>query len=439
MSKKTIDKKTSEMEIAVPVTKEDWKKAQTKSFELLSKDLSLKGFRKGKVPLAKAKEFISQGQIWEKAILSLLDKYVVIASKEISDDEIVLDNPTYKVDKVTNDELEVIFVYPLFPDFKLKNYKKLGIALDTISESELKKDVIEQEKKLMSKTALLLPKEGKNIKVEKGDTIIFDFKGFVDGKAFEGGETEDFELKVGSGGFIPGFEDELIGLKLGYKGNINVTFPKDYHVKELANKKAEFTIEIKEIKILDLPKLDEEFVKNLSIPNVANAKELKEYLLDLTKRENLEKSRIKFKNEVFSRLMDQNEIPIPKTLLLKEVQALMKKFEEGLKKQGLTRKEYLEMAKLTSKDITKELTVEAEKNIITSLLFAHLAKVEKLEAKDEDFEKQYEKLAKLYNIEDIKMIKEMLPKEKMEPQIINELVVDMLIKHIDNKGERNEK
>ncbi len=429
MNTKTIDKKTSEMRITVPVAIENWKKAQTKSFELLAKDLSIKGFRKGKVPLTKAKEFISEGQIWEKAILSLLDKHVVIASKEISDDEIILDNPTYKVEKVTNNELEIIFVYPLFPDFKLKDYKNLKISLDKIGEAELKKDVIEQEEKLLSKTAVLLPKKGKDVKIEKNDTIIFDFKGFVDGEPFEGGETENFELKVGSGGFIPGFEDKLIDLKLGYKGSINVPFPKDYHVQDLAGKKAKFEIEIKDIKSLDFPKLDEDFVKTLNIPNTTTPKELKSYLLDLTKRENLEKSRIKFKNEVFSRLMDQNEIPVPKTLLLKEVQTLMKKFEEGLKKQGLTRKEYLEMTKLTSKDITKELTVEAEKNIITSLLFAHLAKVEKLEAKDEDFERQYEKLAKLYNIEDTKMIKEMLPKEKMEPQIINELVIDMLIKY----------
>ncbi len=430
MTTKTIDKKTSEMRIVIPVPQDEWKKSQTKAFGLIAKDLSIKGFRKGKVPLIKAKEYISEGQIWEKAIVSLLDKYVVIASKEITDDEIILDNPTYTVDKVSNDELEIIYIYPLFPDFKLKDYKKLGISLDALeSDAKLKKSVTEQENKLLSKTAVLLPKKGKDIKIEKGDTIIFDFKGFDDGEAFEGGEAEDFEFKVGSGNFIPGFEDELMGLSLGHEGSIYVTFPKDYHVKELANKKVEFKINIKEIKVLDLPKLDADFIKTLNMKGVETPKQLNDYLLDLTKRENLEKSRIKFKNEVFSRLLDQNEIPVPKTLMLKEVQTLMKRFDENLKKQGMSKKEYLEMSQLTGEDITKELTVEAEKNIATSLLYAHLAKEEKLEAKDADYQEHYEKLAKLYNIEDIKMIEGMLPKEKLEPQIVNDLVIDMLIKY----------
>ncbi len=429
MIKKTIDNKTSEMRIVLPVPKDEWKKSQEKAFTLIAKDLSIKGFRKGKVPLIKAKEYISEGQIWEKAILSLLDKYVVIASKELTD-EIVLDNPTYTVEKVTSDELEIIFIYPLFPNFKLKDYKKLGISLDKVAtDAELKNDIIQQENKLLSKTGVLLPKKGKNVVVENDDTIIFDFKGFNDGEAFDGGEAEDFELKVGSGNFIPGFEDELIGLKLGHEGSIYVTFPKDYHVKDLANKKTEFKINIKEIKTLDLPKLDTAFIKTLNIKNVETPKQLNDYLLDLTKRENLEKSRIKFKNEVFSRLMDQNEIPVPKTLVLKEVQTLMQRFNENLKKQGINKKEYLEMSQLTNEDITKELTVEAEKNIITSLLFAHLAKEEKLEAQDAHYQEHYEKLAKLYNIEDVKMIEGMLPKDKLEPQIINELVIDMLIKY----------
>ncbi|MGL5592036.1 MAG: trigger factor [Metamycoplasmataceae bacterium] len=429
MIKKTIDKKTSEMRILVPIPKEDWKNAQTKSFEVLAKKVSIKGFRKGKVPLAKAKELIDQSQIWEKAILSLLDKYVVIASKEIKDDEIILDHPTYTVEKVTSDELEIIFVYPLFPDFKLKDYKKTGISLDKpVTDEKLKKEVIEQEKNLLSKTAVLLPKEGKDAKVEKNDTIIFDFKGFLGKKAFEGGEAEDFELKVGSGNFIPGFEDKIIGLKLG-ESSIKVTFPKDYHVKDLANKNAEFKLNIKEIKAFDLPKLDEDFVKTLNIKDVTTPSQLRKYLLDLTKRENLEKARIKFKNEIFSRLLSQNEIPVPNTLMLKEVQMLSKKLEESLKKQGITKKEYLDLTKMTNNEITKELTVEAEKNIKTSLLFAHLAKIEKIEASDKDFEQQYEKLARVYNIEDVNMIKGMLPKEKLEPQIVNDLVIDMLIKY----------
>ncbi len=428
MITKNIDKNTSEMRITIPVPQQEWKEKQTKAFSILAKDLSIKGFRKGKVPLSKAKEFISEASIWEKAIHTLLDKYVAIASKEISNDEIILDHPTYAVDKVNNDELDIIFIYPLFPDFKLKDYKKLGIFLSKKSDVEVKKDVEEQEKKLLSKTAVLLPKENKNSKIEKNDTIIFDFEGFINGEPFEGGQANDFELKVGTGSFIPGFEDKLIGLKLGYKGSIDVVFPKDYYVKDLAGKKSEFKIEIKSIKSLDLPKLDEEFVESLNIKDVKTPKELNKYLVDLTKRENLEKSRIEFKNTVFTKLIEENEIPIPKTLVLKELQNLLKKFETNLKKQGFSKKEYFEMTKLSDGDITKELTLEAGKNIKTSLIFAYLAKIEKIEVKDKDYDQQYEKLAKLYNVEDIEMLHKMLPKEQIEAQITNDLVLDMLIK-----------
>ncbi|MGL6125126.1 MAG: trigger factor [Metamycoplasmataceae bacterium] len=169
MVKKTIDNKTSEMRISVPIPTEEWKTVQTKSFGLLAKELNIKGFRKGKVPLTKARELISEGQIWEKGILSLLDKYVVVASKEINEDEIILDNPTYTVEKVTSDELEIIFIYPLFPDFKLKNYKKTGVLLDKMAtDSELKKDVSDQEKNFYLKQQYYYPKK---VKISKSKRV----------------------------------------------------------------------------------------------------------------------------------------------------------------------------------------------------------------------------------------------------------------------------
>lgn len=430
MSSKTTkkyDNKNAELKIVVSIEEKVWKEEQKKSFEKLSKKLKLKGYRAGKVPLEIAKKSISKHQIWEEAISKLLNKAVQDAAKEIDmKKDIVLDSPTYAVEKVTENELEITFIYPIFPEVKFKKYDNYKIKFTEPTEKDIKEAVKKQINDLLSRGTLLLPKEGKDAKVENGDTIIFDFKGFVDDKAFEGGEAEKYELKIGSGTFIPGFEDQLVGKKLGWEGSINVKFPNEYFKEDLRNKTAKFEIKIHEIKYNDKQKLTEDFIKNLNIPDVKTEKELNDYLSSLTKKELIEKERTNFMNEFVTKIVADNEIPVPRTIVLKELQALMKKFEENLKNQGFTKKEYYEVTGYTDEKVKEELMNEAKKAVQKSMIYSIIAKELNIKPTEEDFNRQYQRFGKLYGINP-EMAYQMLKKEQIEPALINELVIDKLV------------
>ena len=304
---KKYDAKNSELKIIVPIDKKVWKQEQEKAFNKLVKNVKIKGYRAGKAPIEVAKKAISTGQIWEEAISKLLNVAVKDAAKEIDEKkDIILDSPTYAVEKVTNDELEITFIYPIFPEFKIKDWEKYKIEFKYPNEKEIKESVKKQIDDLLSRGTLLLPKEGEDAKVENGDIIIFDFKGFIGDEAFEGGEAEKYELKIGSNAFIPGFEEQLVGKKLGWDGEITVKFPDNYYKEDFRNKDAKFKIKIHEIKHHDKQKLDEAFIKSLNIKNVTTEKELNDYLDDLTKREITEKNRMKFMDEFVNNCFKRN-------------------------------------------------------------------------------------------------------------------------------------
>ncbi len=424
---KKYDDKNAELKIIVPIDKKVWKDEQTKAFNKLAKTVKVKGYRAGKVPTEIAKKAISKPQIWEEAISKLLNKAAQDAAKEIDEKkDVILDSPTYMVDKVTDDELEITFLYPIFPDVKLKKYNDYKIKFESPTDKDVKESVEKQINNMLSRGTLLLPKEGADAKVEDGDTIIFDFKGFIGDEAFEGGEAEKYELKIGSGAFIPGFEDQLIGKKLGWEGSIKVKFPNEYFKEELRNKEARFEIKIHEIKYNDKQKLTEEFIKNLNIKDVKTEKELRDYLTDLSKRELNEKNRMNFMNEFVAKVIEDNEIPVPRTIVLKELQALMKKFEDNLKNQGFSKKDYFEVTGYNDEKVKEELMVEANKAVKKSMIYSILAKDLNIKPTEEDFNRQYQRFGKLYGV-DPQVAFQMIKKEQLEPAIINELVIDKLI------------
>ena len=424
---KIYDEKNSELRIIVPIEKKLWKEEQTKSFNNLSKKLKLKGYRTGKVPTEIAKKMILPNQIWEDAISRLLNVAVKDAAKHIDEKkDIILDYPTYSIEKVTNDHLEIIFIYPIYPDIKIKNWEKVNIKFKNPTDKEIKESVHNQINDLLSRGTILVPKENKEDKVERGDLIIFDFKGFLDGEAFEGGEAKKYELKIGSNTFIPGFEDQLIGKKLNWSGSIIVKFPKDYYKEEFRNKDAQFEIKIHEIKSHQKQEMNNDFVASLNIKDVKNEEDLNKYLTDLSKREMIEKRRAEFMNEFLEQVIKENSIPTPRAIVLKELQALIKKFEENLKNQGFSKKDYFDVTGYNDNKVKSELTQEAEKSIKKSFIYTALSKDLKIKPTDDDFARQYQRIGKLYNI-DPAMAAKMIKKEQIETPLINELLIDKII------------
>lgn len=435
--KRELDSKNAELRIVVPIAEDVWKQEQKNAFNKLAKKVKVPGFRPGKAPEHELKKHVATTRIWEEAIGKLLNVAVKEAAKKVQDDDIILDSPTYAVEKVTETELEITFIYPIFPDLKIKNYKNLNIKFNRADEPMILNEVEQQLDKMLLSRSLLLPKEGKDAKVDHGDTIIFDFKGFMDDQPFNGGEAKDYELKIGSGVFIPGFEDKLVGKKLGWKGDINVRFPADYYKEEFKDREAKFSIKIKEIKYNDKPALDEQFIKSLNIANVQDETQLRTYLRGLAQRELEEKARTQFMDDLLTKVISENEVPVPRTIALKEMDKLLKKFKDNLKQQGVSERDYYEVTSYTEERVKQELLAEATKTVKKSLLQSFFAKELAVKPSEEDFLRHYQRLAKLYNM-DGDMIQTMVKEETIEPQLVNELTVDQLIL-LNNPGLQLEK
>ncbi len=421
MAKKELKKETSELVITVAAKKEDWKKEQKKAFDALAKNLQVSGFRKGNVPADIAKKNIAQADIFTKAITKSLDELVKLAAKEL-DKELILDSPTYAVKKISDAELEVEFIYPIYPEFTLKDYKNLSVVY---KEEKVKQELVDAEvQKLQDRHSIISAKDGK---IVKGDTANFDFEGSVDGVNFDGGTSKGYELEIGSGQFIPGFEDQMIGLAKGDKKDVKVTFPKEYHSDELKGKEAIFKVVINEVKGKEVAKLDDKLVKEANIPNVSTLEEFKKYVKDLFAEQSRQAARKTFQAAAFEELKKDLKIGIPQSLVAKEMQNVAKQFEEQLKQQGLDLTKYVEMTGMTQEALFSQHKATATTRLIESLIFAEIAKKEKIELKDADYDKEYIKLAKVYgNTPD--GIKGSITKEQMQIPMTNDRVIDVMIK-----------
>lgn len=422
LKSQTIDKKTFEKVLTVVLDGEEWTKLQDKAFKTLASKLSIKGFRKGKVPVNKAKELISEAQIFQEATKSITSQFISFADENITGDEIILSEPTLTLLDINKDKVEVNVIYPIFPEIKLSSYDKLGVKYPEIivDDSDVK---ISKEKLLSAKSE----KVESNDPIEKGDFAVFDFKGFIDGKAFEGGEAEGYELMIGSQQFIPGFEDQMIGLKAGDEKDIHVTFPENYHMKDYASKEAIFKVKIIKVIKVKTPELTEEFIKTLEIPKVTTESELESYLKDLIYREKEQKQKAQFQKDVFDKIIEKSDIYVHPQLIENEKHRLRQRFEQSLKEQSFNLDEYLQLTKLTREDIDKQLTEEAIRIIKVSLASAEIAKLENLEVTEEEYEKQYEKIATVYGMTDLDLVKRYIPKQNLQQQLLTDKVINTLI------------
>ena len=423
MAKKTIDKEKSELRIQVVAEKKDWMKHIDEAFEHMKKKLTLKGFRKGQVPDALAKKHLSNREIWAHALGHMLDKLVKVAAKEIDDkNEFVLDGPTYKVEKLTGTELEVTFIYPLYPEVKNLKYKNVGVKyVEPKFDSKL---VDEEIKKIESRNSMNIVKEGS---LEKGDIAKFDFEGFIDGEAFEGGKAENYELEIGLGQFIKGFEEQMIGMKKGDAKDIKVTFPKEYQSEDLAGKEALFKVKINEVFTKNTPKLDDAGVAALAVPNVKTVAELKAYIEKVLKEQEIEKAKSEFQRNIFTKIKEKIEVGITTVLQVREMEQIKKSFEAELAKSKITLDQYIKMTGLDQVKMEAQFSKQARERLLDSFIFAEIAKLEKIEITDKDYEEEYKKLAKVYNVDE-ESVKNMIQKSQIQIPMTNTKVLELLIK-----------
>lgn len=398
----SINKKENSMvEITVSANKDTWKDAQKVEFEKAAENVEIDGFRKGKAPAAKVKQHINQFEVLQNAADSVLNDMYRHAIE--THDVWPVAQPTLEIEKIDEDELKVIFNIAIKPEFELGEYKGLSAQREVAIVEDGEIDA--QLEALKAQSASL---EVQDKVVENGDTVVIDFEGFDDGVAFEGGKAEAYPLEVGSGSFIPGFEEKLLGTKAGDEVEVNVTFPEDYQAAELAGKPVIFKVKVHEVKVKKEAELNDEFAASLGAETISTMADLKE---DISKRL-LEQKQAEEENKYVNALVDQvaqkTEINIPQPMIDGEVDALYQQFMQRLAQQGMNEEMFLQMTQQTKEDVRKQMEEDAINKIKYTLILEKIAEKEAIEVNEADIEAEYEKMAQMYNME-VEQIKQMLP------------------------------
>ncbi len=388
----------AKVEITSVVDGEKWAEAYNKAFNKLAAKTSIDGFRKGKAPKNILKKVINPQSVCYEAVDEIAQSVLEEAIKEHNVE--LIDRPELNLGTVNETSCTFIFTCPVPPDVELGDYKNLGYHVEEVSVTDGDVEA-ELDKLKEQKAELEIKEEGE---LENGDISVIDYEGFKDGVPFEGGKGENFELTIGSGQFIPGFEEQLIGMKTEEEKEINVTFPENYHVEELKGQPVIFKVKLHEIKKKVLPELDEELIKDLKIENVNTLDELKEYY-----RANLLKSRKdwaenKALDEAINKLVEEAKVEIPEVMINSMCDNMINEYGQQFMAQGLSMEQFRSMFGENVDGLRNAFRPEAEKRVKTNLCLNKLAELENLNVGAEDLEKYYSDLAETYSmpVEDVK-------------------------------------
>jgi trigger factor len=368
------------------------------AFKKVVKKVTIPGFRKGKVPRSIFEKRFGVEALYQDALDIILPEAYAKAVEETGIEPV--DRPEIDIEQLEKGK-SLIFTAKVTvkPEVKLGEYKNLEVEkLDTTVTDE---DVENELKRLQERHAELVVKEEGT--VENGDTVVIDFEGFVDGEPFEGGKAENYSLEIGSGTFIPGFEEQLIGMEAGAEKEIEVTFPEEYHAENLAGKPATFKVKVHEIKMKKLPELDDEFAKDVD-DEVETLEQLKaktrEKLEESKKREADEKLR----EDLINKAVENTEIDVPEVMIENETDRMLREFEQRLQMQGMNLDLYYQFSGQDEAALREQMKEDAEKRVRTSLTLEAIAKAENIKVTDEEANEELEKMAELYNtpVENIK-------------------------------------
>lgn len=364
-----------------------------KALNKLSRKVKIDGFRQGKAPIAVVKARIGKGKILEEATDMILQANFAKALEEAKVEPIA--QPALSVDKIDEEELQVKILVPVEPEVELGEYKGLEIKKTRVTVT--KKEIEEQLANYQSQFAELSVKEGG--KVAKGDTAVIDFEGFIDGVAFEGGSGENYPLEIGSGSFVPGFEDQLIGMGVDKEQEITIKFPDDYGAVDLAGKEATFKVTVHEIKEKHLPEIDDELAKDVNIDGVETLDQLKDHIKANIKARKENENEQKFMNDIYQTLIKNSKIENSEALIKQEQQMILKEIEQNLQSQGLNFDIYKQFTGKDIPDILEDIKPQAEERFKINAIIKAIIKEEKLVASDEELEAELQSIADYYKKE----------------------------------------
>lgn len=414
--------------LTIEVAPEELEKAIEGAYQKNKSKISVPGFRKGKVPRQMIERMYGKEVFYEDAVNALIPEAY---EKEVDEcEEEIVSSPKIEVAQV---EAGKPFIFTaevaLKPEVKLGKYKgvKVEKADTEVTDEEVDKE-IDKERESNARNIDVTDRA-----VKDGDIVTLDFEGFVDGTAFEGGKGENYPLTIGSGTFIPGFEEQLVGAEIGKETEVNVTFPEDYQAEDLKGKAAVFKCTVKEIKEKELPTLDDEFASEVS-----EFETLAEYKADIRGR--LEERKAKAAREakeaaVIEEIIKDSDMEIPEAMIETQQRQMIDEFAQRIQMQGLTLEQYFQFTGASYDQMIEQVKPQAEKRIQSRLVLEAVAAAEKIEATEEDYEEELKSMAEAYQME-VDKVKELLP-EKSVQQIKEDIAVKKAAEFVvDNAKEK---
>ena len=386
-------------EINIKIEGKDWTDALDKVFAKKQKTAKVDGFRKGKVPRRIYEKKYGKESLYMDAVdMVAQDAYL----KALEESKLVpVVKPEINLKNVSDEGVEFTFKIITTPEVKLKKYKGLGIKPKKVKVT--KEEVDHELGHLLERYTELVVKDGK---VENGDVAIIDFEGFKDGVAFDGGKGENYSLEIGSNTFIPGFEEQIIGMKAGDKKDLDLTFPEDYGAKDLAGAKVVFKVKVNEIKQKQTREFDEDFFEDLGMEGVDSEEKLRDQIKSsLTAQKEVENEN-KYVDELLEAVGKNVEVDIPQEMVEEEIDRLMGRFEEQMKMQGVSLDLYYQFTNSDEKALRDQMEKEAFSNVLYRLMLDEIIKEEKIEVSEKDAEKEADELAKKYQMSKDEFLKQ---------------------------------
>ncbi|MGP4074571.1 trigger factor [Halobacillus sp. K22] len=430
MSAKWEKQEGNQGTLTVEVPASEFDQALDQAFKKVVKDVQVPGFRKGKVPRKLFEQRFGVESLYQDALDIVLPQAYSNAVEETGIEPV--DRPEVDVKQIEKGE-DLVFTAEVTvkPEVNLGEYK--GLEVEEQSTEVTEEDVQSELKQLQEKQAELVVKE--DGEVEDGDTVVMDFEGFVDGEAFEGGQAENYSLEVGSGSFIPGFEEQLVGKNAGEETEVTVTFPEEYHAEDLAGKEATFKVTIHEIKGKELPELDDEFAKDVD--------EEVESLDELTKktRERLEEQKKtdaenQKRDTLVTKASENAEVEIPESMVDTELDRMVQEFEQRLQMQGMTKDMYFQFTGQDEDALREQMKEDAGKRVKTNLTLEAIAEAEDVNVSDEDVNAELENMASMYQT-DVAQLTQMLGgnTDMIKEDLKVRKAIDVLVENSKTKSE----
>ena len=387
-----MEKNKNLKEVVIKIEGKEWEDALDKAFKKANAKAKIDGFRPGKAPKdVYLKHYGIESLFMEASNFAVESAYNKMM--EENKDLQIAAQPVLDIKSIDAKYIEYVFTLTLKPEVKLGKYKGLGIKKEEVKVS--KEEIDEAVNHMREHYKENIVKEGA---IANGDIAIIDFEGFKDGKAFEGGKGENYSLEIGSNTFIPGFEEQLIGMKAGEEKEIEVTFPEDYHAENLKGAKATFKVKVHEVKEVKIPELDKEFFEDLGMEGIDSKEALEKQVKENITAQKDKEVEDKYIDSLLAKIAENTEIDIPETMINDETDRMVDQFAEHIQMQGISIEQFYQFTNSTKDKLKEQYKEEATKRIKYRLILDEIIKVEKITVSDKEIDEKIDEIAKKYNM-----------------------------------------